>query len=271
VGGEGVEVVLLLPPGVEPHSFEPKPEDLARIARADLFIYTGTSMEPWADKLVRGGGDGGRPVTVATGDAVRYLSAGGQGHEGHDHGPPRADSRDPHVWLDFDNARTMVDAIAAGLAKVAPGKRAQFQANAAAYGRQLAALDQRYRQGLATCRTREFIHGGHFAFAYLAERYRLTYLSAYAVTADSEPSPRRLAELVKAIRGHGLKAVFYEELLSPRVAETIAAETGASLYRLHGAHNVTREELAGGVTYLGLMEQNLVNLEKGLECGPSSN
>ena len=139
-------------------------------------------------------------------------------------------------------------------------------ANAAAYKKRLEELDSRFRNGLAVCRTREFIHGGHFAFAYLARRYNLTYLSAYGITADSEPSPRRMMELVRTVREHGLKAVFFEELLAPRVAETVAGETGAQLVRLHGIHNVSRQELDRGVTYLGLMEENLANLRKGLEC-----
>jgi zinc transport system substrate-binding protein len=160
----------------------------------------------------------------------------------------------------------MVDNIAAALAARAPGKRELFLANAAAYKKKLDELESRFRSGLADCRTREFIHGGHYAFAYLADRYGLTYLSAYGITADSEPSPRRMMELVSTIRQHGLKTIFFEELLAPRVAETIAVETGAELLRLHGIHNVTRQELDGGATYLGLMEQNLANLRKGLQC-----
>ncbi len=265
IGGESVSVQLLLPPGVEAHSFEPKPEDIVRVSKADLFVYTNAEMEPWGESLFRGVEGGKAPQRVEAGAGARYLDARG-GDEPDAHGHSASHGRDPHIWLDIANAGIMVDNIAAAMAARAPAKRELFMANAAAYKKRLEELDSRFRNGLAVCRTREFIHGGHFAFAYLARRYNLTYLSAYGITADSEPSPRRMMELVRTVREHGLKAVFFEELLAPRVAETVAGETGAQLIRLHGIHNVSRQELDRGVTYLGLMEENLANLRKGLEC-----
>ena len=267
VGGDSVEVTLLLPPGVEPHSFEPKPEDVLKVARADVFIYTSLEMEPWAEKLVNGVARSGKPVKLQAGAGARYLAAaGGADDDHHRHEGTHQGARDPHIWLDIRNAMLMVDTIAGSLAKSAPAKRELFLANAAAYKKQLAALENRYKSGLAECKSREFIHGGHYAFAYLADCYQLNYISAFGVSAESEPSPRRLVELVKTVRQHKLDYIFYEELLSPRIAETIATETGAKLLKLHGVHNLTRDELDGGATYLSLMEQNLANLEKGLVC-----
>lgn len=263
VGGEAVEVTLLLPPGVEPHSFEPKPEDVLNVARADIFIYTSTEMEPWAEKLVRGVSRSGKPVKLEAGSGARYLSAVSGADDAHHH---HDGARDPHVWLDIRNAMVMVDTIAGALVTAAPGKRELFMKNAAAYKKQLAALERRFSTGLAECKSREFIHGGHYAFAYLADSYQLKYISAFGVSAESEPSPRKLMELVSTIRRHKLDYIFYEELLSPRIAQTVAVETGAKLLKLHGIHNLTRAELEGGATYLSLMEQNLVNLGKGLEC-----
>lgn len=266
IGAETVSVQLLLPPGVEAHNFEPKPEDLVRVSKADLFIYTNAEMEPWGERLFRSV-ENGSSKRIEAGAGARYLSAktGGDDHDhGHEHGA--ASSRDPHIWLNIANAKLMVDNIAAALCAKAPAKRELFLANAAAYKKKLDELEVRFRTGLADCKTREFIHGGHYAFAYLADSYKLTYLSAYGITADSEPSPRRMMELVSTIRQHGLKTIFFEELLAPRVAETIAGETGAELLRLHGIHNVSRQELDGGATYLGLMEQNLAHLRKGLQC-----
>lgn len=265
IGGESVSVQQLLPPGVEAHSFEPRPEDIARVSKADLFIYTNGEMEPWGEKLYRGVAGSGTLQRVEAGAGVRYLNVKTGGEpEHHDH--DAGHGRDPHIWLDIANAGIMVDNIAAAMAAGAPAKRELFMANAAAYKKRLDELASRYRTGLAVCSTREFIHGGHFAFAYLADRYGLSYLSAYGITADSEPSPRRMMELVRTIREHKLKAIFFEELLAPRVAETVAAETGVELIRLHGIHNVSRQELDRGVTYLGLMEENLANLRKGLGC-----
>lgn len=266
IGGDAVEPTLLLPPGVESHSFEPKPEDVRKVAGADVFIYTSQAMEPWAEKLVSGLIKAGKPLQCEAGTGARYLETGGGGESAHRHEGGHAGARDPHIWLDSDNAMLMVDNIAAVLARAAPAQRELFQTNAAAYKKQLAALDRRFKEKLAGCSSRVFIHGGHYAFAYLAERYQLGYISAFGVSAESEPSPRKLVELVKRLREHKLAYVFYEELLSPRIAETLATETGVKLLKLHGIHNVTRTDLEGGASYLSLMEQNLASLGTGLGC-----
>jgi zinc transport system substrate-binding protein len=127
-------------------------------------------------------------------------------------------------------------------------------------------MDRRYYTALETCSSRNFLHAGHYTFGYLARRYRLDYLAATGVTGDSEPTPARMAALVKQVRNLGIKVVFAEELVSPKLAETLAGETGAEIVKLHAGHNVSREELSGGVTFPDLMEQNLAALTKGLQC-----
>lgn len=261
VGGDAVEISLLLPPGVEPHSFEPRPEEMMKIAKADIFIYTSSDMEPWAERLVSGVAKGGRPLKVEAGTGARYIKTSGSG--GHDH---REGARDPHIWLDMDNAALMMDNIAGALAERLPQKAASFKANAASGKEKLKALDARFKAELSNCDTKEFIHGGHFAFAYLADRYNLHYISAYGISADSEPSPKKMVALIETIRQHRLKSVFYEELLSPAVAQTVASETGATLLKLHGIHNLTKEDIDAGVNFTALMEKNLIALKKGLVC-----
>ncbi|GLI38529.1 metal ABC transporter substrate-binding protein [Geobacter hydrogenophilus] len=268
VAGDKAEVTLLLPPGMEPHSFEPQPADIVRVSRADLFIYTNRYMEPWAGEIVKGAG-GGKLTVVDASRGAKFLKVGegedrdSHGAGGHNHG---GEGMDPHLWLDFTNAQLMVDTIAAALAERDPTNRAVYLANAAAYRAKLADLDERYRKGLATCATRTILHGGHYAFGYLANRYGLRYLSAYAVSADAEPTPARLAKLVKQVRAEGLKYIFTEELLDPRTAETIARETGASILMLHGAHTVSKADLDKGTSFISLMEKNLANLREGLQC-----
>jgi zinc transport system substrate-binding protein len=266
IGGDSVAVTLLLPPGVEPHSFEPKPEDVLNVARADIFIYTSKEMEPWAGKLVSGVANSGKPLQLEAGSGARYLETAGGADADHHHDGAHGGTRDPHIWLDIRNAMVMVDNIAKALAESAPARKELFLANAAAYKKQLAALENRFKTGLAVCNSREFIHGGHYAFAYLADCYQLKYISAFGVSAESEPTPGKLVDLVNTIRRHNLHYIFYEELLSPRIAQTVAAETGVKLLKLHGVHNLTRDELNGGASYLSLMEQNLANLRTGLEC-----
>lgn len=274
VAGDRAEVYLLLPPGIESHSFEPKPDDIVRINKADLFVYTNRYMEPWAADIIAGL-DNRRTLVVDAGKGARFLKAGrggehehaenGNGHAG-GAGDRHGEGMDPHIWLDFDNARIMVDNILAALIAKDPAHRDFYSANAAAYKAKLTDLDERYRKGLSDCGKRIFLHGGHFAFGYLANRYGLRYESAYAVTADAEPSPARIAELIRKIRSNGLRYIYTEELVEPRVADTIARETGAKVLRLNGAHNIGRDDLAAGATFLSLMDQNLENLRIGLQC-----
>lgn len=276
VGGDRAEVTLLLPPGMEAHSFEPKPADIVRVGKADLFIYTNRFMEPWAEDIISGIQSGATQVINASRGA-RLLKAGksiGDDHHGHGNGHSRERVRehshgqgmDPHLWLDFGNAQVMVDNILAGFTARDPNNAAWYTANAAGYKAKLKELDTRYRSELAACDKRIFLHGGHFAFGYLASRYGLHYESAYAVSADAEPSPAKIAHLIQRIRANGLRHIYTEELVEPRVADTIARETGATLLKLHGAHNISRDDLAAGVTFLSLMEGNLSSLKIGLQC-----
>jgi zinc transport system substrate-binding protein len=266
VGGDKVKVTLLLPPGVEPHSFEPKPADIVAVNQADLFIFTNRYMEPWSSQLIAGL-DGRKVMTVEAGRGATLLKGGEAEHPGHTPaGDHQGAGMDPHIWLDFSNARMMVANISAALTARDPANAARYAANAAEFSARLKALDDRYQTSLTRCQKRTFLHGGHYTFGYLARRYGLQYQSAYGVNADSEPTPSKIAAIIKQLRSSGVKHIYTEELLNPQVAETIARETGATLLPLHGAHNISKDDLARGVTFLSLMEQNLINLEKGLQC-----
>lgn len=274
IGGNYADVSLLLPPGVEAHSFEPRPGDVVKMRGADVFVYTGDAMEPWVQRLFPAIGserleivDASKGVAIARSghNDVHEDEEAGHHHEsadaGHDHG-----DLDPHIWLDFANARTMVDTIAACFAGKDPAHRGDYERNATAYKKKLEALDREYRDTLATCEKKVIIHGGHFVFNYLARRYGLEYQSVYPGSPDTEPSVKRLVEMREKLRKYGLDTVYFEELINPRVAEVIAKETGSKLLKLHGAHNVTKEEMEGGVTFIQLMEQNLKSLRTGLKC-----
>ena len=264
VAGDQAEVTLLLPPGVEPHSFEPKPEDMVRISKADLVVYTNQYMEPWAVKLLKTIAT--KPVVVDASKGITLLKAGPEEEaehapEGEHHG-----WMDPHVWLDFANAQVMVQNIADGLIAKDPAHKDYYLSNARAYQRQLQQLDADYRAGLANCGKKVFLHGGHYAFGYLAKRYGLSYHSAQAINPDSEPTPAKIAELIREMRSNDLKYVYCEELLSPATAEMIARETGATVLMLNAGHNISKEGYDKKVTFIELMRQNLVNLRLGLQC-----
>lgn len=277
IAGDRAEVKLLLPPGAEPHSFEPKPADIVMLNRADIFIYTNRFMEPWAEKLLKGIGGSSLAVVDAS-QGVRFIEVNIEGAEGgtqdrhrksgakEEHNEHEGHGADPHIWLDFSNAQTMVDTIAKALIEKDSANRDSYTRNAEAYKARLERLDAAYRKGLSSCRKKIFVNGGHYTFGYLANRYGLRYRAAYGFSPDAEPTAGNLADISMTLRQQGLNHIFYEELLSPRIAETIAKETDATLLKLHGAHNISKEEFTANRTFIELMEKNLENLMTGLQC-----
>ena len=251
VAGDRAEIVSLVPAGVEPHDWEPSPQDVARIGRAMLFIYNGAGLEPWAESLVRAPGSAG-PVVVSATAGLALLPADGPGH-------------DPHVWLDPVLAQAQVEAIRAGLAKADPGHAEQFASNARAYRERLAALHAKFERGLSRCARREIVVS-HAAFAYLARRYGLTMVPVMGLAPEAEPSPAHLASLVRFARRHKVEYIFFETLVGPKLAETLAREVGARTLVLNPIEGLTPEEAAAGKDYVALMEQNLENLRTALAC-----
>ena len=265
IGGDQVEVTLLLPPGVEAHSFDPKPEDILRVNRAGLFIYTHKEMEVWA-ATIAASVDPAKVTIVDASAGIRLLPAAGHadadaGGHGHESG-----AIDPHLWLDFANAQVMVANIAQAMATKDPTHHDLYLTNAAAYVVRLDRLDAVYRTGLADCKKRTLLQGGHFALGYLTARYGLDYRAAAAVNPEAEPTAATMAALVQEMRRNDLHYLFSEELVSPKLAETIAKEAGGTVLLLSAAHNVSRVDLDRGITFIEIMERNLVNLRRGLEC-----
>jgi zinc transport system substrate-binding protein len=268
IGQDMADVSLLLPPGLEAHSFEPRPGDMVRLNQANVFIYTNSAMEPWVQDVLKGVQnrslkvvESGRSIAMTAGHE-EYAPGKKAGHRhGHDHG-----GADPHIWLDFSNATNMVDHILAGFLEKDPLNRDFYQKNADAYKAKLNDLDRQFKEGLSGCRKKIIVHGGHFAFGYLAQRYGLKYVAVSGFSPNAEPLPAGMVRISRTLKANGLNYLFYEELLSPRIAESIARETGVSLLMLHGAHNVSKEEFERGVSFLDLMQRNLQNLKRGLQC-----
>lgn len=261
VAGDRAEVVTLVPSGVEPHDWEPAPQDVARIERARLFIYNGAGLEPWAERLLAAVGGRGPAVVVAT--AGLDLVAADLPHDER-HGGRRgalaeeARAKDPHVWLDPVLARAQVEHIRAGLVRVDPGHAEDYAERAGAFTGRLDALHRAFDHGLARCARREIVTA-HSAFTYLARRYGLRQVPLMGVSPDAEPSPAALAELTRFARAHRVRYIFFETLVSRRLADTLAREVGAQTLVLDPIEGGPRD-------YVALMETNLANLRTALEC-----
>ena len=260
VGGDLVDVELMLPPGVEAHGFSPTPNNMIGVKHADLFLYTSDILEPWAGAIVDA-------VEVKDDRVVEVgikIISGGKNHSEHD-GHHRG--VDPHIWLDPSLAVEMVEVIAGALSDVDPLNSETYRANSAEFISRLHQFDKQTKHVLQHCKLQTIVSGGHFAFGAFARRYGLKAVSPYqGFSPDAQPSPRAIAGLVKSVRETGSRVIFHEELIQPKVARIIADETGCRLLLLHGVHNVSKKEMERGETYLSLMQKNVDNLKQGLQC-----
>lgn len=279
VGDKG-RVTLIVPPGVEAHAYEPTPQDIVSIHRADLFIYTGEAMEPWAHKVIETVGEDNIMI-VEAGEGLFDMTTEPHNHENHednedheahddhddqeDHDDHDHGGVDPHVWLDPIKAQDMVEHILSGLIKAAPEHAEEFRMNAEAYIAELDTLHHDFEEVFEKTESKTIMSGGHFAFGHFINRYGLNYESPYVGFApDAEPSPKKIAELIESVKTSNTKAIFYEELVDPRVAKIVAEETEAEMLLLHAAHNLSKEELESGITYIDIMRKNLESLKTGL-------
>jgi zinc transport system substrate-binding protein len=234
VGVPGLRVTNLTPPGVEPHDLELSPDDVAALKSAGTVLLMGHGFQP---QLERAAADSSAHV-VALLDTPGLARAG----------------NDPHVWLDPLRYAVLVRAIATAL----HGDPSPLLAR-------LRRLDREYRAGLAHCARRELVTG-HEAFGYLAQRYGLRQVAVEGLTPEAEPAPRVLARVVSTVRASGATTVFTEPLASPRIAETVARETGAAVVPLDPLEGLTPREVDRGADYFTVMRANLAALERGLGC-----
>ncbi|MDI2127492.1 metal ABC transporter substrate-binding protein [Yinghuangia seranimata] len=266
IGGPQVKVTSLTKPGAEPHDLELKPRQVASISDADLVVYL-KGLQPAVDKAIAQNHHNG------TVEATRFSPLEDHGLEvdgTHDHAHGAGDGHDhaskaggdPHIWLDPTRMAAIADGVGEGLAKADPAHAEDYRNRTAELKAEFEALDNDFKAGLATCRRKEFVTS-HAAFGYLAERYGLDQIGVNGVNPESEPSPARIAELQKLVRDKGVTTVFFETLASPKTAQTLARDTGATtavLDPLEGVEDEAKDD------YFSVMHANLDALRKALGC-----
>ncbi len=282
VVGDMGEVLSIVPGGMEPHDFEPTPRDIKAMYSADLVVVNGAGMDPWAEKLIPEL-EAKQVSVIVLAKSVDLLTGEAHHHgdeDEHEHGDEHASmemhddsegvhsdvsSSDPHFWLDPIIALGLVDQIEKVLTYRYPDLQDRLEVNSKETRSRLQAIDATYRSGLATCEKNEVVTS-HNAFAYLAKRYGFETHALAGLSPEAEPSAKRLADIAAEVREEGIKYIFFETLVSPKLAETLAKETGAGTLVFNPIEGVTAEEKAAGATYFSLMESNLVSLRKALEC-----
>ena len=232
IGGADFAVENLTPPGAEPHDLELTPRDVGRIQEAQVVLYLGRGFQPAVSKAVE----------EVHGERVEVLAG------------LRLHDNDPHVWLDPVLFEQIGRTIGGALHRPAGNLVADLQQ-----------LDREYREDLRDCQRHEIVTS-HEAFSYLAARYGLQQVAITGVTPESEPSPRELAHVIQVVRRTHATTIFFETLLSPRLAKTVAREVGARTAVLNPIEGLTPDEQKRGEDYLSLMRQNLAALRKALGC-----
>lgn len=276
LAGDKVNLVNMVPSGMEPHDWEPSPKDIAGLSRADLFIYNGAGMEGWAERVLDSIADA--PLIAIETSRNIQLEKAEHFHEDHEETLDQAEEHDetkvkashanlefdPHVWLNPMNAKLQMEAIRDGLMQVDPQNSGFYQERFVEYANRLEALDQAFRSA-AESFTRKEIVVSHEAYGYLCHAYGLEQLAIEGISSESEPTPAKMAEIIDFVREHQVKVIFFEELASPKVAEAIARETGARTALLNPLEGLGEESLKAGKEYFSVMEENLEALKQALQ------
>lgn len=269
IGGDRVELHNLVPTGTEPHDWEPSPKDILSIEKADVLVYNGAGMEDWIEKILSSIRNEKLEVVEVSKD-ITLLKDDQEEHEeesSSEEGQENEDEHlenDPHIWLNPLLAKKQMEAIKNAFVKADPSNKDYYEKNYVDNAKKLDDLDSEYKEALSKYTERDIIVA-HKAFGYLCEAYGLRQVAIEGLNAESEPTPARMAEVVKFARDNNVKVIFFEELISPKVANAIAREVGARTEVLNPLEGLKEEDISAGKDYFSVMRENLEALKKALE------
>lgn len=246
VGGDRVNIMTLIPAGVEPHDYEPTIQQLQEAENADVVFFNGLGFEDsWIGRI--------NNDNLVDTSSLLNLSQGSK-------------TRNPHVWLDPVLAKAQVQLIENALIEIDPNNKLYYQNNAMNFTAELDGLDSEIKNVLQTCNKKDFV-AFHDAFGYFANRYGLIQHSVQGISPEGEVLPQRIEQTIRLADDLGLNVIYAEELVDPRFAEVIAQEIpNGKVLVLSPLEGIEKEEMDTGIGYLDKMEQNISNLKVGLEC-----
>lgn len=281
IAGEKAEVTKILKAGVESHSYEPTPQDIKAIQNADLFIYVGGENDVWVDDILDSMGDD-QPevlklldcVSTVEEEVVEGMEAEAHEHEHaegeteeHEHEHEEGEAEiDEHVWTSPVNAIEIVTAITAKLCELDQENSALYQENSQKYIKELEGLDASFREIVDNGSRKTLLFGDRFPFRYFADEYGLDYYAAFTgCSTETEASAATVAFLTDKVKEEELPVVFIIELSNGKIAESICEATGAQKLTLYSCHNLTKDEMENGETYLSMMKKNVESLRIALQ------
>ena len=246
VGGDRVNIMTLIPAGVEPHDYEPTIQQLQEAENADVVFFNGLGFEDsWIGRI--------NNDNLVDTSSLLNLSQGSK-------------TRNPHVWLDPVLAKAQVQQVENALIEIDPNNKLYYQNNAMNFTAELESLDSEIKNVLQTCNKKDFV-AFHDAFGYFANRYGLIQHSVQGISPEGEVLPQRIEQTIRLADDLGLNVIYAEELVDPRFAEVIAQEIpNGKVLVLSPLEGIEKEEMDTGIGYLDKMEQNISNLKVGLEC-----
>lgn len=264
IAKDKAQVDLLIPSNIEPHDWEPTPKDMVAIQKADVLVYNSSYMETWISSIQESLNKD-QPLFVEASGKITLMGAEEHHHsdEESNHHDESNENLDPHVWLSPVLAQTEVQTITDALVKQDPKNKEFYESNSQEYIQKLKELDERYRTTLQDVSNKEIITQ-HTAFSYLAKEYGFTQVSITGLSPSEEPSPAKLGELKKFATEHDIDIIYFEETISPKVAQTLANELGVDTEALNTLEGLSKEDQEKGLGYVEVMEKNLMALKKSL-------
>lgn len=262
IGKDKIELHLMIPPGAQPHNWEPTAKLMAKLENADVFIYNGIMMEPWAEKLLNTI-DNKNLIVVKASENVELLKI--QEHDIHEYDEEKNHhgEYDPHIWLDPIKAMKQAENIKNAFIKADYKNKDFYEKNYKEFAEKLKALDEKFKRELSKVKNREIVVS-HAAFGYMANRYGLIQIPIRGLNPEEEPSAAKLSEIADIMKDKKIKYIYFETLTSPKLAEVLAQEVGAKVAVLNPIGGLTKEEMDLGKDYLKTMEENLETLIKTL-------
>ncbi|WMJ85030.1 metal ABC transporter substrate-binding protein [Oscillospiraceae bacterium LTW-04] len=275
--GTYADATMLLPPGTESHTYEPAPQDIITIQNCDLFIYVGGEGDVWIDDILDSMGDKA-PDTLKIMDSVTAVEEevveGMESDHNHhfadedEHGQEHEHDEieyDEHVWTSPANAIKIVHSMTDVISTLDSANAETYRTNANAYIEKLTTLDNDFHKVVKTAKRNTIIVGDRFPFRYFADEFGLNYYAAFpGCSSETEASAATVAFLTDKVKAESIPAVLYIEFSNHKIADSIAETTGAKTLLLHSCHNVSKDEMQSGVSYLSLMEKNIETIRQAL-------
>ena len=261
IGGDKINLNYVVPPGGEPHEWEPSPKLIANIQSSNVFIYNGLGIDSWSENIINGSENKKLVVVKATDNIspIKYNEEEHEDEEDKDHG-----EYDPHVWLNTQYAIKQCENIKNALIKADPNNKDYYEKNYSDYIKEIDSLDSEYKNNLKNLK-KDTIVVSHGAYEYLCRAYNINQISITGLSPNQEPSPAKLGELTKYTKENNTKYVFFDGLVNPKTAQTLANEVGIQTATLYSIDGVSKKDFENGETYISLMKQNLDILIKALK------